>query len=84
MAELVDATDLKSGTFGCVGSTPTSPTYNERSKMNGLVLSLQEWLDLYDALVIASDDCPLPHVEKRYRDLMNQIDEYLHSEFQDD
>ena len=52
--------------------------------MNGLVLSLQEWLDLYDALSVAADEQALPHIEKRYRDLMNEIDAYLHMEFHND
>ena len=52
--------------------------------MDGLVLSMQEWLDLYDALSIAADETTLPHIEKRYRDLMNQIDEYIQMEFDND
>lgn len=52
--------------------------------MEGLVLSLQEWLDLHDALAIAADESPLPHIEMRYRNLMDVVDEYIQSEFGND
>ena len=48
MAELVDATDLKSGTFGCEGSIPSSPTsfndFIERLSMMSLPTDYQTFI----------------------------------------
>ena len=50
MAELVDATDLKSGTFGCEGSIPSSPTsysfdeFMERLDMMSLPTDYQTFI----------------------------------------